>query len=143
MQPLTFTVRGEPKAQPRVKAMRMGGFIKIYTPGTAKVWKGLVAKAAAPFLSPEPFSGPLALTIDFYFARPKAHHNAKGELRPAAPTHHTKKPDADNLAKGVMDALTDAGLWEDDDQIVSLLARKHYATPENPEGARVILDFFQ
>lgn len=143
MKPLTFTVRGEPKAQPRVKAARIGGFVRVYTPKTADDWKGAVASAAAPFLYPEPFSGPLALTLDFYLPRAKSHFNSKGSLKESAPQHHTKKPDADNLAKAVMDALTDAGLWEDDDQIVSLLARKHYADANNPEGVRVTLDFFQ
>ncbi len=127
MLDITFDVLGEPKSQPRPKAMRRGSFVHIYTPATAKAWKGLVASAAKPFLSPVPLEGPLTLSLDFRFIRPKSHFTTTGALTKSARRAHTTKPDADNLAKAVMDALTDAGLWKDDDQIVSLSVTKTYA----------------
>jgi Holliday junction resolvase RusA-like endonuclease len=127
MSPISFVVLGEPKSQPRPKAMRRGNFVHIYTPATAKAWKGAVASAAAPFLSPVPIEGPLSLSLDFRFARPKSHYTSKGALTKGARLQHTTKPDADNLAKAVMDALTDAGLWKDDTQIVQLSVTKSYA----------------
>lgn len=134
---LTFVVAGEPKAQPRAKAARIGGFIRIYTPNTAKAWKEAVAAAAKKAAGSkwQTLEGPLELLLSFRFARPKAHFLKSG-LRPTAPVHHTKKPDADNLAKAVMDALTDAGIWADDDQIVSLHIVKSY---EDPEGCSVTI----
>ena len=140
MLPITFSVLGEPKSQPRVKAMRMGGFIKIYTPATAKVWKGLVAKAARPFLPSVPFTEALTLTVEFTFTRPKSHFTSKGEIRPAAPRFHTKKPDTDNLVKAVMDQLTDSGLWHDDAQITYLRVLKRYAKKDEAEGCRVSVE---
>lgn len=130
MPPLTFVVSGEPKSQPRPKASRRGSFIHIYTPATAKAWKGSVAKAAGPFLSAGPLTGPLSLSLDFRFARPKSHFTSKGALSKSARLAHTTKPDADNLAKAVMDALTDAGLWRDDTQIVQLNVTKTYDANE-------------
>lgn len=134
---IQFFVPGEPKSQPRPKAARIGGFIRIYTPSTAKAWKGAVAKAAAPFLRSK-LSGPLALELCFRFARPKSHLKKDGSLTSSAPLYHTKKPDADNLAKAVMDALTDAGLWEDDDQVIRLLVEKHYTSDEHPKEGCVV-----
>jgi Holliday junction resolvase RusA-like endonuclease len=147
MHDITFDVVGEPKSQPRVKAMRCGGFIRIYTPATAKEWKGAVAKAAAPFLSPEgPLTGPLYLTLLFRFARPKSHLRTTGELTKSAPRQHTQKPDADNLAKAVMDALTDCGLWADDTQVVRLNVCKTFVgsshDPGGEEGCTVHIEHF-
>jgi Holliday junction resolvase RusA-like endonuclease len=130
MPGITFEVLGEPKSQPRPKAMKRGSFIHIYTPATAKVWKGLVASAAKPFIASGPLLGALRLSLAFRFARPKTHLKPDGTLRKGARHHHTTKPDADNLAKAVMDALTDAGLWNDDTQVVELNVTKTYAATE-------------
>ena len=139
MLPLTFTVSGEPKSQPRVKAMRCGGFIRIYTPKTADEWKGLVASAARPFLPAEPIRGPLRLSLAFRFKRPASHLTSKGALTKSAPTAHISKPDTDNLGKAIMDTLTDVGLWKDDCQVVDLRATKTY---DADEGVTINLEQF-
>ena len=42
----------------------------------------------------------------------------------------TSKPDIDNLLKAALDALTDAGMWSDDSQVVQVNAAKMFgATP--------------
>jgi Holliday junction resolvase RusA-like endonuclease len=51
---------------------------------------------------------------------------------------HTKKPDADNLLKAVMDALTDAGIWQDDALVFRTEAAKWYASDET--GARIVIE---
>lgn len=138
---VSFFVAGEPKAQPRAKAARIGGFIRIYTPNTAKVWKEAVAAAARKALGKRwaKLEGPLSLNLAFSMPRPQAHY-LKAGLRPDAPTHHTKKPDVDNLAKAVMDALTDCGVWVDDDQIASLSVTKFYVSRDpNVAGCLVTI----
>ena len=37
---------------------------------------------------------------------------------------HTERPDADNLVKSILDAMTRAGVWEDDAQVYELRVRK-------------------
>lgn len=49
-------------------------------------------------------------------------------------TAPTKKPDLDKLARTVKDALTGV-VWQDDSQVVELLARKRYACGAERPGA--------
>jgi len=132
---ITFAVRGIPKGQPRPRAFAFKGKARVFDPGTAEGWKSAVAEAARPHLAGEPLTGPVALEVAFSFPRPKKHF-LKAGLRPGAPTWFPSKPDADNAAKAVMDALTILGLWRDDSQVVSLLIRKTFGGAAEV-GARV------
>jgi Holliday junction resolvase RusA-like endonuclease len=65
-----------------------------------------------------PLVGPLGVTAVFTVARP-----------PSAPKrriHPSKRPDLDKLVRAVFDAATDAYVWRDDAQVVSVLAHKAY-----------------
>lgn len=142
--PITFFAHGEPKGQPRPRAfarkMGNGKFCaRVFDSGTAEAWKGAIAAEAAKHRPAAPISGPVRLRICFYIARPKGHYTAsKPErgLRATAPHYHTGKPDADNLAKAVMDALTQCGwFWIDDAQVAVLTAAKLYA--DSGTGAQI------
>ena len=96
----------------------------MYNPDTADAWKFAVCDAAANAgLAGMRLGGPICLRLDFKFLRPAAHLRALG-LRPSAPQYHTQRPDVDNLAKAVMDALTEIGIWQDDDQVFDLRVTK-------------------
>lgn len=116
-------VTGTPVAQPRVRMIRSNGH--VYTPRTADAWKTAIRLAwrAEPR---EPMEGPVRLSLSFAMPRPQFHFTSKGALTAGAPVWHTIKPDTDNLVKAVMDALTDAGAWHDDCQIVELSSDKRY-----------------
>lgn len=101
----------------------------MYDPGTAEGWKGQIAAAAMPHKPAAQLEGPLHVTLLFRFARPKSHWSKKG-LKPTAPEYHTSKPDADNLAKAVLDCITQLGFWRDDAQVAALDVRKKYANAE-------------
>lgn len=135
--PITFWVDGEPKGQPRPKAFSRGGFTRVYDPGTAEGWKGCVALAARPHIPKEPLMCPLSLRIQFNMPRPKGHFRTNGHVKPNAPHMFTKKPDADNLAKAVMDALTQLKVWHDDSQVVWLDVRKTYCVGSSKPGASI------
>jgi Holliday junction resolvase RusA-like endonuclease len=129
---ISFSVAGDPKGQPRPRAFAMRGVggkysARVFDPGTAEAWKQQIAVAAMPMRPPAPFTGPVALKIAFVFRRPKSHFRSNGELKPDAPRYSTAKPDADNCAKAVMDALTQLGaFWRDDAQVVELRVWKDY-----------------
>ena len=59
--------------------------------------------------------------------RAKLHFNTRGELKPSAPRDHVKRPDVDNLAKAVLDALVDQGVIKDDSIVTHLEVAKEYA----------------
>ena len=129
MSGISFIVEGDPKGQPRPRAFarKMGDkFVaRVYDAATAEGWKSIVALGWRSS-GAERFTGPIRLTLKFHIRRPKSHSGAKG-LKPSAPIHHCQKPDGDNFAKAVMDALTQCNAWEDDCNIVDLRVTKDWA----------------
>lgn len=129
-----FTVDGEPKPQPRPRAFarKMGNkFVaRVFDAGTAEAWKSQVVLASKAFRPEQPMDGPVLVRLSFYLQRPKAHYiagNPARGLRPDAPFYHTGRPDFDNLAKAVCDALTQCGgFWHDDSQIATAIVTKMY-----------------
>lgn len=126
----SFRANGIPKGQPRPRAFSRGGRAAVYDPGTAEGWKGDVARACAELEGAAIFV-PLSVTLTFYLPRPKGHYRTNGQLKPSSPVFmHTGKPDADNLAKAVLDALTNIRAWLDDDQVCELTIRKYWEQPQ-------------
>jgi Holliday junction resolvase RusA-like endonuclease len=79
-----------------------------------------------------PWSGPLGVTLTFFFSRPGTR---KSDL------HHVTRPDLDNLIKLVLDSGNGL-LWEDDKQIVFLEAAKHYCSTEGDPGIEITVEEF-
>jgi Holliday junction resolvase RusA-like endonuclease len=132
MATIAFKVPSVPVAQPRqrTRVMNLGGKFAAqnYTPTDSPVnaFKASVAKAAAEAYAGTPLAGPLRLAVTFVFPRPKALTRKRSENpRVWAP----KKPDVDNLIKSFCDALN-GRLWVDDAQIVSVAARKKFASAD-------------
>jgi Holliday junction resolvase RusA-like endonuclease len=69
------------------------------------------------------------LTVCFFFSTPK--NIRKQDLY----IPHTVKPDADNLLKAVMDAMTAASVWTDDAIVYSSCSEKWYTSGKN--GAKI------
>ena len=88
-----------------------------------KPWRGLVADNARIAMTREQFTQfsrdvPVSVRITFLMPRPKT---VKRHM-PTVP------PDIDKLCRAVLDALTDAGVWVDDSQVVDLGATKIYTS---------------
>lgn len=137
MKPIFFTVAGIPKAQPRVKACRRGNHAGVYDPGTADDWKSAVRAVAYAAWDRVQIDEPVALYIVCHMPRPKSHFGKNG-LKDSAPFHHSSKPDADNIAKAIQDALTDLGIWVDDSRISFLQISKRYA--DGPPFAEISIE---
>ena len=78
-----------------------------------------------------PHGTPVRLAITMFYAIPKCRrkdHVKNGvlipRLRGGEPCTSHQAGDVDNKAKGIMDALTDAGLWADDKDVTDLRTRK-------------------
>ena len=90
----------------------------------------------------EPLTKPLYLALVFYFKRPKSHYRTgryKHLLKDKAPEYHTTKPDIDNLVKFVADSLNKV-FYEDDSQVVELLAKKVYCDDNESARTDIVLD---
>lgn len=138
---IQFHVDGEPKGQPRPRAFarKMGNkFVaRVYDCGSAEGWKSSIAVAAKPFIPAQPIDTPVVLSICFYLPRPQRLCRKKDNpgMLPA-----TCKPDLDNFAKAVMDALTVIGMWVDDALVSQLNVRKLYHAVGSKPGAYVSID---
>ncbi len=127
---LSLNVRGNPEPQPRPRFVRMGAGVRTYTPKAAEAWKRHVRHAAwhEAAMAALPLDAALDLTLLFYLPHPDGWPKWKATMAQAGTVAHTSKPDADNLAKAVMDALTGV-LWADDAQVRSLRVEKLYGPP--------------
>jgi crossover junction endodeoxyribonuclease RusA len=106
--------------------------VRMYDPGTAEGWKSCIAAALVGKVPTEPMTGPVMVTMAFSMPRPRSHYHTGKQshrLRDDAPVYHTGKPDADNLAKAVMDALSALRVWRDDAQVAHLYVEKRYDDP--------------
>lgn len=77
-----------------------------------------------------PADGPFVADLVFVMPRP--------QRTPAATPAAIRRPDADKLARAVLDALTGVA-WADDSQVVDLRARKRLAEPGEATGVHMTL----
>lgn len=130
MSAISFRVRCTPVGQPRAKAARIGGFVRMYTPNTANDFKGAVQAAAIEAgLLNKLLEGPIRLRLVFRMPRPKSHFGTgknSSKLKDSAAYWHTTKPDLDNIEKALKDALSDIRAWRDDCQVCSVEKCKVY-----------------
>lgn len=131
MKQIRFFAEGIPKGQPRPRGTHVGGYTRVYNPTTTKQWKGQITLAAMPYINAGgEMTGPVKVVLHFRMPRPKKHFRTgkhEGKIKEDAPRIHTGKPDTDNLAKPILDALTKAGMWKDDSQVADLYVSKRYA----------------
>lgn len=121
-----FNVFGEPqgKARPRVVKNRYGN-IRAYTPKKTKEYEHEIAKAYQTEAKGKMFDGAVEIQIAAYCKIPNSaskENKAKmqrGEIKPC------KKPDLDNIAKVVCDALNGIA-YKDDSQVTMLKVFKRY-----------------
>jgi crossover junction endodeoxyribonuclease RusA len=110
---------------------------------TVYAWRGLVVDATRRALADRPaLAGALSGEVTFALPRPRGHYRTgrhHDELRPGAPAWPTSRPDLDKLLRAICDALTAAGAWADDAQLVTLATTKVYAADPTRVGARITL----
>lgn len=136
----SFRAYGIPKAQPRARATMRGGHAGVYDPGTAAEWKSIVVFAARALRPGEFLDGPLSVTIDLFFPRPKRLCRARD---PQGRIRHTAKPDRDNCEKAILDALTQDGWFRDDSQVCAGEVRKWYHEIGGRPGVEITIEELQ
>jgi len=137
----TIRVHGTPAPQgsKRAFAHKNTGRIVVVEQQHARVksWRQAVIGAAGGTGFGD---GPIMLTVTFWLNRPKGHYGTgrnAGKLKASAPRFPASMPDLDKLLRATMDALTAAGCWTDDSQVICCSAAKYYAPAGQSSGADI------
>lgn len=123
-----FTIDGPPKGKGRPQFARRGNRVTARTPEKTASYEELVrwcwkVQCGQSF----PQGTPLRVEIRAFFPIPSSFSKKKRDALKDTP--HIKKPDADNVAKAVVDALNYLA-FHDDSAICDLITIKRYS--ENP-----------
>lgn len=129
---IKFTVPGTPQGKGRPRVTRYG----TYTPESTRKYEALIRKCWQSQSGIAITGVPLCVTINAYFEPPKSLSKKKRAAMIGEP--HTKKPDADNIAK-TLDALNGYAFL-DDSAICKLTVYKLYAEEARMEVS--IMDMF-
>lgn len=122
---MKFTVYGKPVAKGRPRFSNRGGFVRSYTPENTINYENLVKLSYQTQVGNKKLDGMIYAEIIAYFPIPKSTSKKNAELMRNYEIMHTKKPDCDNLAKSILDALNGIA-YDDDSQVCSLLVSKFY-----------------
>ncbi len=120
MTGVIFTIPGKPfgKQRHRVNMAQRRTFDTAANRGFART-AGLIARPHFP----RPLDGPVSVWIDAAFAMPKSW--SREMMNDHEDRAHTQKPDADNIAKAICDALNGIA-WTDDAQVAELHITKRW-----------------
>jgi Holliday junction resolvase RusA-like endonuclease len=143
---LHVTVSGRPVPQGSATIQRFNtahrGTVVSSNKDRLLPWRNAVSIAANDAWGDHPpIDSPVSVALMFSFARPKAHYGAgrnAAVLKPSAPVYPCGRGqgDIDKLARAVLDALSDAGVFTDDSRVVSLLADKVWSS-DGREGVSI------
>jgi crossover junction endodeoxyribonuclease RusA len=96
----------------------------------SKAWMDSVRLAANQAHAGDLLTGPIVLSVEFYFRRPQSHYGSGrnyGQVKESAPLLHTQTPDLDKLVRCLGDALTGV-IWLDDRQVFETHSRRLWTT---------------
>ena len=135
---VSLTILGEPMGKQRPRFSTFNGYVKTHTQKETVNYESKVVYEYKQNYEKMMFehNSELIVEIVAYFSIPKAHYkyhkktnsidlDKNGELMAQGFIRPTKKPDCDNIAKIVLDALNGIA-YPDDSQVVSLDIEKRY-----------------
>lgn len=125
---IEFIVPGQPVAKGRPKFARRGKGVVAYTPAKTAAYELLVQRAAADAMAGrEPSVRPIKLIVGLTLEVPASWSKKRRALAIAGTICATKKPDADNVLKGLKDGCNGI-VWRDDAQVVQIELHKTYGS---------------
>ena len=122
-----FTVLGEPRGKGRPRFSKVGPYVRPHTPEDTASYENLIQvefrrQCGDVFWEAKT---PVKIIIIALYGVPASTSKKKRAEMLDRIVRPTKKPDADNLVKVVMDALNHVA-WYDDAQVVDIDVRKYY-----------------
>ncbi len=141
---LVLTIPGTPATKGSLKCVgRNGTHRLIESNAGSQAWRETVAAVAADALAdwmPDYLGKgiPIGIEITTTISRPASHMRTNGAVKDSAPRFPTnlRTGDVDKFARLVLDALEDAGVLDDDAQVIEALSRKFYAGSPDPDALR-------
>jgi Holliday junction resolvase RusA-like endonuclease len=126
-------VPGTPQPQGSKNAYQRGGrIILVEANKNLPAWRRLVTeKLEAANVSCQPLIGQVSLDVMFFMPRP-----------PTTKLSYPRYYDIDKMIRAVNDSATDAGIIEDDSQVVEVVAYKVYEAENMPVGALITYSQF-
>ncbi|MED9966475.1 MAG: RusA family crossover junction endodeoxyribonuclease [Blautia sp.] len=130
MESICFTVPGKPQGKARARTFynpKTKGMSSM-TPEKTVLYENLIATCYLQEAGDERFSDDayLKVRIQAFYEIPKSSTKTKKAAMAAGEILPDKKPDIDNIAKAVLDALNEVA-YRDDTQVVELQMRKKYS----------------
>ncbi len=123
---MRFTVYGKPVAKGRPKFSSRGGFVRSYTPEKTVNYENLVKLSFDMCEEKAKLDGQLGVEMVVYCPIPKSTSKKNKALMLDGSIRPTTKPDLDNIAKAILDALNGRA-FDDDKQVVKLTMEKYYS----------------
>lgn len=128
---IAFEVPGPIRGKARPRVTRAG---ITYTPKETAQYENLVKlcfREAAAAHEVELFEKPVRAQLEVYYEIPKSTTKSRRGAMMMDRLYPTKKPDADNIAKIVLDSLNGIA-YKDDSQVVELMVNKFYSKRGQP-----------
>lgn len=119
---IRFIVVGEPRGKGRPRFTRCG---RPYTDKKTQAYEAMIQNVYRQCFGTM-HEGPVSVMIHANHSVPKSWSKAARAMALSGEVAATRKPDADNIAKIVLDALNGLA-WHDDTQVVELTVTKSYA----------------
>lgn len=128
---MEFEIQGVPVGKARPRFSTINGYPQAIKAKGDVVYENLV-KLSFRVAKPSDydlFDKPVKMMIEAFFPIPKSFSKKRAKEAAAGMICPQKKPDADNIAKIICDALNDVA-YKDDTQVVMLTVIKKYAIEE-------------
>ena len=124
--------------------MSPGGLRVLYSKRLVSYRQYAAQSLALAHVGPVRDTGPVVVTITHVVARPAGHWRTGRNahlLRDVAPAYPVTRSsgDVDKIARALLDAATDAAVWADDSQVVSLTTAKRYIVGDEPPGVHLMI----
>lgn len=135
---LSFFVPGRPAPQgsKRYLGIKGGKGITVESSKAVAPWRADVRAGAEKAMASgqSGFAAAEPVIVHLLFVMPRPASTPKRRT-PAA----VKRPDVDKLARAVLDAISSAGAWIDDSQVVDLRAAKRIAELDEVSGCMIVV----
>lgn len=122
---ITFTIPGEARGKGRPRAFRRGAHVGMYTDAKTASYENLVKLAASEVMDGSPLECAVNVSIWIKCQIPQSWSKKKSAAALSGDLMPTGKPDLDNVAKAILDAMNGI-VFVDDKQVVHLTVSKSY-----------------